>query len=141
MQNTRHRTNNNFNTPLFNHSETQKCYFYQVIPIWNYLYLHLQKSVPEKSALPKNSKKYIYHQYTKRQNSGLYIPFQPSGHSWPPFSVLFRFKVNFLIWTWCTRNVIKITICALIFINPYPKKVLYPKSAKNVYRQCTIESK
>ena len=32
MHNTRHRTNSNFNTP---HSKTQKCYLYQVIPIWN----------------------------------------------------------------------------------------------------------
>ena len=37
MHYTRHRTNSNFNTPLFNHSETQKCYLYQVIPIWNSL--------------------------------------------------------------------------------------------------------
>ena len=26
MHNTRHRTNSNFNTPLFNHSKNQKCY-------------------------------------------------------------------------------------------------------------------
>ena len=26
MHNTRHSTNSNFNTPLFNHSKTQKCY-------------------------------------------------------------------------------------------------------------------
>ena len=37
MHNTRHRTNSNFNTPRFNHSKTQKCYLYQVIPIWNSL--------------------------------------------------------------------------------------------------------
>ena len=37
MHNTGHRTNSNFNTPLFNHSKTQKCYLYQVIPIWNSL--------------------------------------------------------------------------------------------------------
>ena len=37
MHNTRHRTNSNFNTPLFNHSINQKCYLYQVIPIWNSL--------------------------------------------------------------------------------------------------------
>ena len=37
MHNTRHRTNNNFNTPLFNHSKTQKSYLHQVIPIWNCL--------------------------------------------------------------------------------------------------------
>ena len=33
LHNTRHRTNSNFNTPLFNHSKTQKCYLYQVIPL------------------------------------------------------------------------------------------------------------
>ena len=37
MHITRHRTNSNFNTPLFNHSRTQKCYLYHVIPIWNSL--------------------------------------------------------------------------------------------------------
>ena len=37
MYNTRHRTNTNFNTPLFNHSKTQKCYLYKVIPILNSL--------------------------------------------------------------------------------------------------------
>ena len=43
MHNTRHRTNNNFNTPLFNHSKPQKCYLYQVIPIWNSLYQNCLK--------------------------------------------------------------------------------------------------
>ena len=33
MHKTRHRINSNFNTPLYNHSKTQKCYLYQVIPI------------------------------------------------------------------------------------------------------------
>ena len=28
MHNTRHRTNSNFNTPLFNHSKTEKFYLY-----------------------------------------------------------------------------------------------------------------
>ena len=37
MHNTRHRTNNNFNTPLFNHSNTKKCYLFHVISIWNSL--------------------------------------------------------------------------------------------------------
>ena len=37
LHNTRHRTNSNFNTPLFNHSKTPKCYLYQVIPVWNSL--------------------------------------------------------------------------------------------------------
>ena len=37
MHNTRHRTNSNFNIPLFNHSKTQNCYLYQVIRIWNSL--------------------------------------------------------------------------------------------------------
>ena len=30
MHNTRHRTNSHFNTPLFNHSKTQKCYLCQL---------------------------------------------------------------------------------------------------------------
>ena len=30
IHNSRHRTNNNFNTPLFNHSKTQKWYLYQL---------------------------------------------------------------------------------------------------------------
>ena len=34
---TRHRTNCNFNSSLFNHSKTKKYYFYQVIQIWNSL--------------------------------------------------------------------------------------------------------
>ena len=36
MHNTRHRTNSNFNTPLFN-KKKKKCYLYQAIPIWNSL--------------------------------------------------------------------------------------------------------
>ena len=35
LHNTRHRTNSNFNTPIFNHSKSHECYLYQVIPIWN----------------------------------------------------------------------------------------------------------
>ena len=41
---TRHRSNNNFNTALFNHSKTQKCFLYQVIPIRNSLPISLQSS-------------------------------------------------------------------------------------------------
>ena len=37
MHNTRHRTNRYLNTPLFNHSKTQKRYLYQVVPIQNSL--------------------------------------------------------------------------------------------------------
>ena len=39
MHNTIHRIkfNNNYDTPLANHSKTQICYLYQVIPIWNSL--------------------------------------------------------------------------------------------------------
>ena len=37
MHNTRHRTNSNFNTPLFNHAKLKKCNLYQLIPIWNSL--------------------------------------------------------------------------------------------------------
>ena len=46
MHNTRHRTNGNFNTPLFNHSKTQKCYLYQVIPKWNSLPNRLKIALP-----------------------------------------------------------------------------------------------
>ena len=37
MHNTRHRTNSNFNTPVLNHSKTQKCHLVQVIPLCNSL--------------------------------------------------------------------------------------------------------
>ena len=43
MYSTRHRINSNFNTPIFSHSKTQKCYLYQVIPIWNSLPSSLKK--------------------------------------------------------------------------------------------------
>ena len=45
MHNTRHRTISNFNTPLFNHSKTKKCYLFQVIPIWNSLPKLLNKKL------------------------------------------------------------------------------------------------
>ena len=54
MHNTRHRTSSNFNTPLFNHSKTQKCYLYQVIPIWNSLPNSL-KNCSSKFTLKKTS--------------------------------------------------------------------------------------
>ena len=44
-------------------------------------------------------------------------------------------------WTWCTWNVIKITILTRIWPNLYPDKVLYPKYDKNLYNQCTKEAK
>ena len=44
MHNTRHRTNSNFNTPLFNYSKTQKCYLYQVMTMWNSLPNSLKNS-------------------------------------------------------------------------------------------------
>ena len=37
LHNTRYRKHCNFNTPHFNHSKTQKCYLYQLIPVWNSL--------------------------------------------------------------------------------------------------------
>ena len=37
MHNTWHRTNSDFNTPLFTHSKNPKFYLYQVIPLWNSL--------------------------------------------------------------------------------------------------------
>ena len=56
--NTRHRTNSNFNTPLFNHSNTQKCYLYQVIPIWNSLPNSL-KNCTSKFILKKQIKSHL----------------------------------------------------------------------------------
>ena len=53
MHNTRHRTKSNFNTPLFNHSKTQKFYLHQVIPIWNSLPNSL-KNCTSKFTLKKN---------------------------------------------------------------------------------------
>ena len=58
MYNTRHRTNNNFNTPLFDHSKTQKCYLYQVIPIWNSLPISL-KNCTSKFTFKKQIKSHI----------------------------------------------------------------------------------
>ena len=56
---TRRRANNNFNTPLFNHSKTQKCYLYQVIPIWNIL-PSLLKNCTSKFKLKKQIKSHLW---------------------------------------------------------------------------------
>ena len=56
MHNTGHRTNINFNAPLFNHSKSQKFYLYQVIPIWN--------SLP--SLLKNYTSKFTYKKQIKR---------------------------------------------------------------------------
>ena len=53
MHNTRHRTNSNFNTPLLNHSKTQKCYLYQVIPIWNSYQIRLKIALPSSHSKTK----------------------------------------------------------------------------------------
>ena len=58
MDNKRHITNNNFNTPLFNHSKTQKCYLYQVIPIWNSQPSSL-KNCTSKFTLKKQNKSHL----------------------------------------------------------------------------------
>ena len=58
MHNTRHRTNNNFSTPLFNNSKTQKCYLYQVIPIWNSLPISL-KNCTSKFTFKKQIKSHL----------------------------------------------------------------------------------
>ena len=58
MHNIRHRTNSNFNTPLFNHSKTQKYYLYQVIPIWNSLPNSL-KNCTSKFTFQKQIKSYL----------------------------------------------------------------------------------
>ena len=55
LHNTRHRTNTNFNTPLFNHSKTPKCYLYQVIPIRNSLPKLLKTSLHSKDKLKATS--------------------------------------------------------------------------------------
>ena len=54
VHNTRLRINFNFNTLLFNHSKGQKCYLYQVIPIWNSLRSSL-KNCTAKLTLKKNA--------------------------------------------------------------------------------------
>ena len=58
MHNTRHRTNNNFNTPLFNHSKTQKSFLYQVILIFNSLPNSL-KNCTSKFTLKKQIKSHL----------------------------------------------------------------------------------
>ena len=58
MHNTRHRTNSNFDTPLFNHSKTPKCYLYQVIPIWNRL-PKLLKNCTSKFTFKKQIKSHL----------------------------------------------------------------------------------
>ena len=58
MSNTRHKTKSNFNTPLFNHSKTQKCYLYQVIAIWNSL-PKLLKNCTSKFTLKKQIKSHL----------------------------------------------------------------------------------
>ena len=56
MHNTRHRINRNFNTPLFNHSKTQKCFLYQVIPIWNSLPSSLKNYTSKSTMLHSKNK-------------------------------------------------------------------------------------
>ena len=58
MDNTRHRTNSNFNTPLFNYSKTQKCYLHQVIPTWNSLSNSLENCT-SKFSFNKQIKSYL----------------------------------------------------------------------------------
>ena len=58
MHNTRHRTDSNFDTLVFNHSKIQKCYLYQVIPIWNSL-PKLLKNCTSKFTLKKQIKSHL----------------------------------------------------------------------------------
>ena len=46
MHNTKHKTNSNFNTPLFNYAKTQKRFLHQVIPIGNSLPSSLKNALP-----------------------------------------------------------------------------------------------
>ena len=55
MHYTRLKINNNFNNPLCIHSKTQKCFLYQVIPIWNNLQSSL-KNYTSKFTLKTNNK-------------------------------------------------------------------------------------
>ena len=65
MHNTRHRTNSNFNTRLFNHSKTQKCYLYKVIPIWNSLPKFL-KNCTSKFTFKKQIKSHLLTSQSKQ---------------------------------------------------------------------------
>ena len=58
MHNSGHKTNSNFNTPLFNHSKTQNCYLYQVIPIRNSL-PKLLKNCTSKFTFKKQIKSHL----------------------------------------------------------------------------------
>ena len=58
MHNTRHRTNSNFNTLLFNHSKIPKCYLYQVIPLLNSL-PKLLKNCTSKFTFKKQIKSHL----------------------------------------------------------------------------------
>ena len=58
MHNTKHKTNSNFNTPLFNHTKTQKYFFHQVIPIWNSLQNSL-KNCTSKFTFKKQIKSHL----------------------------------------------------------------------------------
>ena len=83
MHNTRHKTNSNFNTPLFNHSKTQKCYLYQVIPIWNSLQSSL-KNCTSKFTFKKQIKSHLlasqsYHFFNNNNNIPWLSPYTKEG--------------------------------------------------------------
>ena len=76
---------------------------------------------------------YIYiHKYI--HNERIYI------HTYI-YIYIYPFKGTFRSWTWCTRNVIKISLLTRKSRNLYPNKVLYPKYYKNIYHQYTKEAK
>ena len=82
MHNTRHRTNSNFHTPLFNHSKTQKCYLCLLIPIWNSL-PNSHKNCTCKFILKKQIKSHLLaSQYLHFFNSiGIYFSLSSSPNS------------------------------------------------------------
>ena len=89
---------------------------------------------------------YIYNVFVIYRVRGIFyeLPNAPILTLWAPQNLplfLFPFKVNFLIWTWCTLNVIKISLLTGKSPNLYPKKVLYLKNDKNIYHQYTKEAK
>ena len=58
IHNTRHRTNSNFNTALFNHSKTQKYHLFQLIHIWKSI-PKLLKNCTFKFTFKKQIKSYL----------------------------------------------------------------------------------
>ena len=88
MHNTRHRPIRNFYNPIFNHSKTQKCYLYRVIPIWG-LQTSL-KNFTSKFAFKKQIKSHLLASQSKQ-----YFNYQSQHQLY--FTILFPKKILLLI--------------------------------------------